>query len=197
MAGAEPMAVIVQQCIASLFSGVAMSYCRCDDNALVVEYGPGQGRGVVSGQYAITPHRYEISREEGQTVFSPGNAAHGFFLKRDEDGRYSEEPEVVNHGRVELGDSQLKALREGVELLENRLLCPVDVEFAIDQQGKLWFLQVRPVTSLPGGSSFSTPSPVNILDQGVVVSESPSLSFTACLSAGIFPTASWLPGMGL
>ena len=171
VAGAEPMAVIVQHCISCRFSGVAMSYRRCDDNTLVIEYGPGQGRGVVSGQYAITPHRYEILREEGQTVFSAGNAAHGFFLKRDEDGRYSEEPGAVNHGRVELGDSQLRALHEGIELLENRLLCPVDVEFAIDQQGKLWFLQVRPVTCLPGGSSFSTPSPVNILDQGVVVSD--------------------------
>ena len=171
VAGAEPMAVIVQHCISCRFSGVAMSYRRCDDNTLVVEYGPGQGRGVVSGQYAITPHRYEVSRGEGQTVFSPGNAARGFFLKRDEDGRYSEELAAVNHGSVELDDRQLKALHEGVERLENRLLCPVDVEFAIDQQGELWFLQVRPVTSLPGGSSFSTPSPVNILDQGVVVSD--------------------------
>ena len=171
VAGAEPMAVIVQHCISCRFSGAAMSYRRCDDNTLVVEYGPGQGRGVVSGQYAITPHRYEISRGEGQTVFSPGNAARGFFLQRNEDGRYSEELAAVNHGSVELDDRQLKALHEGVELLENRLLCPVDVEFAIDQQGDLWFLQVRPVTSLPGGSSFSTPSPVNTLDQGVVVSD--------------------------
>ena len=171
VAGAEPMAVIVQHCISCRFSGVAMSYRRCDDNTLVVEYGPGQGRGVVSGQYAITPHRYEVSRGEGQTVFSPGNAAHGFFLQRNEDGRYSEELAAVNHGSAELDDAQLEALRQGVELLENRLLCPVDVEFAIDQQGELWFLQVRPVTSLPGGSSFSTPSPVNILDQGVVVSD--------------------------
>ena len=171
VAGAQPMAVIVQHCISCRFSGVAMSYRRCDDNTLVVEYGPGQGRGVVSGQYAINPHRYEISRGEGQTVFSPGNAAQGFFLKRNEDGRFSEELAAVNHGSAELDDVQLEALRQGVELLENRLLCPVDVEFAIDQQGELWFLQVRPVTSLPGGSSFSTPSPVNILDQGVVVSD--------------------------
>ena len=171
VAGVQPMAVIVQHCISCRFSGVAMSYRRCDDNTLVVEYGPGQGRGVVSGQYAITPHRYEIPRGEGQTIFSPGNAAHGFFLKRNENGRYSEELAAVDHDSVELDDSQLKALHEGIERLENRLLCPVDVEFAIDQQGKLWFLQVRPVTSLPGGSSFSTPSPVNILDQGVVVSD--------------------------
>ena len=171
VAGAEPMAVIVQHCISCRFSGVAMSYRRSDDNTLMVEYGPGQGRGVVSGQYAINPHRYEISRGEGQTVFSPGNAAQGFFLKRNEDGRFSEELAAVNHGSAELDDVQLEALRQGVELLENRLLCPVDVEFAIDQQGELWFLQVRPVTSLPGGSCFSTPSPVNILDQGVVVSD--------------------------
>ena len=171
VAGAQPMALIVQHCISCRFSGMAMSYRRCDDNTLVVEYGPGQGREVVSGQYAIIPHRYEVSRGEGQTVFSPGNADQGFFLQRNEDGRYSEELAAVNHGSAELDDVQLEALRQGVELLENRLLCPVDVEFAIDQQGELWFLQVRPVASLPGGSSFSTPSPVNILDQGVVVSD--------------------------
>ena len=171
VADAEPMAVIVQHCISCRFSGVAMSYRRCDDNTLVVEYGPGQGRGVVSGQYAITPHRYEISRGEGQTVFSPGNAAHGFFLQRNEAGCYSEELAAVDCASAELDDTLLETLRQGVELLENRLLCPVDVEFAIDQQGKLWFLQVRPVTSLPGNSSFSTPSPVNILDRGLVVSD--------------------------
>ena len=171
VADAEPMAVIMQHCISCRFSGVVMSYRRCDDNTLLVEYGPGQGRGVVSGQYEINPHRYEISRGEGQTVFTAGNAAQGFFLKRDEHGRYREELAAVNHGDVELDDAQLKALQQGIELLENRLLCPVDVEFAIDQEGELWFLQVRPVTSLPGGSSFTTPSPVNILDQGVVVSD--------------------------
>ena len=187
VAGAEPMAVIVQHCISCRFSGVVMSYRRCDDNTLVVEYGPGQGRGVVSGQYAITPHRYEISRGEDQTVFSPGNAARGFFLKRNEGGRYSEELAAVNHGSVELDDRQLKALHEGVELLENRLLCPVDVEFAIDQKGKLWFLQVRPVTSLPGGSSFSTPAPVNILDQGVAVSDGSGSGMALAVSGDEIP----------
>ena len=187
VAGTEPMAVIVQHCISCRFSGVTMSYRRGDDNTLVVEYGPGQGRGVVSGQYAITPHRYEISRGEGQTVFSPGDAVRGFFLKRNEDGRYSEELAAMKHGSVELDDRQLKALHEGVELLENRLLCPVDVEFAIDQQGELWFLQVRPVTSLPGGSSFSTPAPVDILDQGVVVSDGSGSGMALAVSAGETP----------
>ena len=169
-ADAQPMAVIVQHCISCRFSGVAMSYRRCDDNTLVVEYGPGQGRGVVSGQGAITPHRYERSRA-GQTVFSPGNAAHGFFLKRNDDGRCIEELAAADHGSVELDDVQLKTLHRGVERLENRLMCPVDVEFAIDHKGELWFLQVRPVTALAGGSSFAIASAVNILDQGAVVSE--------------------------
>ncbi len=113
VADAQPMAVIVQHCISCRFSGVVMSYCRCDDNTLVVEYGAGQGRGVVSGQYAINPHRYEIPRGEGQTVFTVGNAAHGFFLKRNEDGHYSEELAAVSHGSAELDDRQLKALHEG------------------------------------------------------------------------------------
>ncbi len=51
------------------------------------------------------------------------------------------------------------------------LCCPVDVEFAVDLNGKLHIVQVRPVTRLAGGSSFNAPAPTEALIDGTLVSE--------------------------
>ncbi|WP_257265713.1 DUF4116 domain-containing protein, partial [Endozoicomonas sp. ONNA2] len=62
-------------------------------------------------------------------------------------------------------------LRQAITKLEDLLLCPVDVEFAIDHQGRLFLLQVRPVTRLPGGMDFALPIPAETLASGEGISE--------------------------
>ncbi|WP_257292701.1 PEP/pyruvate-binding domain-containing protein, partial [Endozoicomonas sp. ONNA1] len=62
-------------------------------------------------------------------------------------------------------------LRRVVTELENLLLCPVDVEFAIDHQGRLFLLQVRPVTRLSGGMDFAMSIPEDSLATGEGASE--------------------------
>ena len=57
-----------------------MSYRRVDEGKLLIECGPGQPKAVVSGQYGITPHCYEIKRhgEQWEAIFKRGNPEHGF-----------------------------------------------------------------------------------------------------------------------
>ena len=153
-----------------------MSYRGIDDGTLLIECGLGQPKTVVSGQYGITPHSYEIKRngEQWEATFNPGNPERRFILSRNEQGGYVEklikcEPDAAASDFI--GKEQLDRLVQGCRKLENLLLCPVDFEFAIDPDGQVWFLQVRPITCLPGGSHFSMASPARFLDQGVPVSD--------------------------
>ncbi|WP_257293595.1 DUF4116 domain-containing protein [Endozoicomonas sp. YOMI1] len=170
------ISIILQQCIQCRVGGVAMSYRGIDDGTLVIECGPGQPKAVVSGQYGITPHSYEIKRngEQWESTFNPGNPERGFILSRNDQGGYDEElikcePDSATPDFI--GKDQLNRLVQGGRKLENALLCPVDFEFAIEQDGQVWFLQGRPITCLPGGSHFSMASPARYLDQGAPVSD--------------------------
>ncbi len=58
-----------------------------------------------------------------------------------------------------------------IEQLENLLSCPVDVEFAVNRQGEVVILQVRPVTRLSGGKQFSAARPTEFISSGRLVSE--------------------------
>ena len=172
----EGMSIILQQCIECQFGGVAMGYRALDDRTLVIEYGPGQPKTVVSGQYGIKPHCYEIKRngEEWEATFIPGNPDCGFFLRPNEERGYTEQL-IRFDSRAKaseaIGRAGLNTVVHGNRKLENALLVPVDIEFAIDPDGKVWFLQVRPITCLPGSSQFSMALPNHYLDRGTPVSD--------------------------
>ncbi|WP_422489294.1 DUF4116 domain-containing protein [Endozoicomonas sp. ALE010] len=172
----QGMAIILQQCIQCCVGGVGMSYRGIDDGTLLIECGSGQPKTVVSGQYGITPHGYEIKRngKEWEATFNPGNPEYGFILRANEQGGYEEEWVKFEPAAATaefIGKEQLNCLVEGGKTLEDALLCPVDFEFAIDPEGHVLFLQGRPITCLPGGSHFSMASPHRSLDQGTVISD--------------------------
>nr|WP_306674589.1 DUF4116 domain-containing protein [Endozoicomonas sp. ISHI1] len=174
-----PMALIIQQCIDCQYGGVAMSFQSFQDDTVRVEYTPGQPRGVVAGQSGNTPHRIDIFREEGAKSWQyfPGTVSNPFILqKNSENNGYSEtriddaKPQS-DDGRHILSDDTVSTLREMVTKLEGLLLCPVDVEFAIDHQGCLFLLQVRPITRLTGDMEFAVSVPEDSLASGEAVSE--------------------------
>ncbi|MBO9496788.1 DUF4116 domain-containing protein [Thalassotalea sp. G20_0] len=172
----QGMAIILQQCIQCCVGGVGMSYRGIDDGTLLIECGSGQPKTVVSGQYGITPHGYEIKRngKQWEATFKPGNPEYGFILRTNEQGGYEEEWVKFEPAAATaefIGKDQLSRLVEGGKTLEDALLCPVDFEFAIDPDGQVLFLQGRPITCLPGGSHFSMASPPRSLDQGTVISD--------------------------
>ncbi|WP_257281876.1 PEP/pyruvate-binding domain-containing protein, partial [Endozoicomonas sp. ISHI1] len=175
-----PMALIIQQCIDCRYGGVAMSFQSFQDKTVRIEYTPGQPRGVVAGQSGNTPHRIDIYREglteeAGSSQYFPGMISSHFVLHKNNNG-YSETSiddadTQSNDVEQQLSDDMVSELRRVVTELENLLLCPVDVEFAIDHQGRLFLLQVRPVTRLSGGMDFAMPIPQETLAIGEGVSE--------------------------
>ncbi|WOG30416.1 PEP/pyruvate-binding domain-containing protein [Endozoicomonas sp. 8E] len=144
----QPMALIIQQCIDCQYGGVAMSFKSFADDTIRVEFTPGQPRGAVAGQSGNTPHRIEISRKGRKGADSyqyfPGTISSQFILHRNNNG-YSEKrmdgaDVQSNDGRQRLSDKMVSKLRKVVKKLEKLLFCPVDVEFAIDRQGRLFLL---------------------------------------------------------
>ncbi|WOG25672.1 PEP/pyruvate-binding domain-containing protein [Endozoicomonas sp. 8E] len=173
----QPMALIIQECIHCLHGGVAMSFQSFDDDTLRVEFTHGQPRGVVAGQSGNTPHRIDIFRKEGADSYQyfPGTISSHYILRKNNNGysetRIDDADAQSNDVEQKLTDDMIADLRQMVTKLEKLLLCPVDVEFAINNQGRLFLLQVRPVTRLSGGLDFAMPIPEETLTIGEGVSE--------------------------
>ncbi|WP_422451701.1 DUF4116 domain-containing protein [Endozoicomonas sp. ALC066] len=173
----QPMALIIQECIDCLHGGVAMSFQSFDDDTVRVEFTRGQPRGIVAGQSGNRPHRIDIFRKEGADSYQyfPGTISSHYILRKDNNGyseiRMDDADAQSNDVEQQLTDDMVADLRVMVTKLEKLLLCPVDVEFAINYQGRLFLLQVRPVTRLSGGLDFAMSIPEETLAIGEGVSE--------------------------
>ncbi|WP_257292864.1 DUF4116 domain-containing protein, partial [Endozoicomonas sp. ONNA1] len=175
----QPMALIIQHCVDCQYGGVAMSFRSFEDNTIRSEFTRGQPRGIVAGQSGNTPHRIDIARKEGaeNVQYFPGTISSHFILHKNIDNSgYSERiiydgDAPSNDDGQQIGNSIVSKLTEMVAKLEDLLLCPVDVEFAIDHQERLFLLQVRPITQLPGDMVFTMPIPENSLASGEGISE--------------------------
>ncbi|AFZ45924.1 pyruvate phosphate dikinase PEP/pyruvate-binding protein [Halothece sp. PCC 7418] len=118
--GESAMAVIVQQQIQGVFSGVAFSRDPITqmDEAVLIEALPGEATGVVSGQ--ATPQQYRVIPD------SP--------------------PRIEGEG--DMPESLLQDVAQLARELEDRFHgFPQDIEWTYDGE-KLWILQSRPITSL-------------------------------------------------
>ncbi|WP_448216750.1 DUF4116 domain-containing protein [Endozoicomonas sp. 2B-B] len=181
----QPMALIIQECIDCLQGGVATSFQSFDDDTLRVEFTHGQPRGVVAGQSGNTPHRIDISRKAGaeNVQYFPGKISSHFILHKNTDNcGYSEiriddgdalsddDGQKLSNGHI-LSNDIISQLKDVVAKLEDLLNCPVDVEFAIDHQGCLFMLQVRPITQLSGDMVFTMSMPEHSLASGEGISE--------------------------
>ncbi|WP_252176068.1 DUF4116 domain-containing protein [Endozoicomonas sp. 4G] len=173
----QPMALIIQECIDCQCGGVIMSFQSFQNRNIGVEFTRGQPRGVVAGQSGNTPHRIDISYEEGPDSYQyfPGAISSHYVLRKSNNG-YSEtridntdtEKDDVSHL---VTDKMVSDIRKMVTTLENLLLCPVDAEFAINRKGELCVVQVRPVTQLSGDMDFAMPIPEETIATGAGVSE--------------------------
>jgi phosphohistidine swiveling domain-containing protein len=137
------MGVIVEQQVAARISGVLFTRApeglrgaAADD--LVIEYCAGLGDALVSGH--IDPYRLVVSRATltVQNTTSPDTGSAG------DDGATLAPEHVVELSRLSLR-------------LEAELAAPQDIEWSIDEDGVIWILQARPITTSTGGGASRTP----------------------------------------
>ena len=166
----QPMALIMQSYLDCRFGGVAFSHTSLQDSTLQIEYAPGQPRAAVAGTHSIKPHRYQIKRNGDNPIqWRRGEISFYFTLKETAEGFTEEKHE--GSSAEELPEGIPEQLKRHIVQLENLLGCPVDVEFAVDQEDRLYLIQVRPVTTLPGAASFSGNPPNQPLCAGELVSD--------------------------
>ncbi|WP_067586832.1 PEP/pyruvate-binding domain-containing protein [Endozoicomonas ascidiicola] len=171
----QPVSLVLQICLNCHLGGVVLSHASLQDDTIQVEYTPGQARGVVSGDEGVTPHRYSLPRGDGvNSQWFPGNIPSRYQLLPLPDGSGYAEQKIENDSgstNEKLSETTVKELKALVQHLEDMLLCPVDVEFAVDRHNHLYLLQVRPVTRLTGGNHFNRGLPEQNKLSGQLVSE--------------------------
>ncbi len=101
--------------------------------SMLIEYCEGLGDKLVSGD--VTPGSVAVSRASGEVLSStaPPNSSAGI-----EDLR-----------------APVRALAKAALELERKLGKPLDIEWAIDGAGTIWFLQARPITAAPPATVWS------------------------------------------
>ena len=128
------MAVILQRQVPARVSGVLFTRApagtpTATDDALVIECCAGLGDRLVSGH--VDPERIVVPRAAGTAaVRTPGGSA----------------PPVGNL----LTAADVRALTRAALRLERELGAPQDVEWSIADDGRLWILQSRPITTMRG-----------------------------------------------
>lgn len=118
------VAVVVQAMIGSKKAGVAFSVNPATNNSqeILIEAAQGLGEAVVSGRG--TPDSYLVAKDNNQV----------------------KEMRTAGKHRI-LSDGEISRLSETIRKIENHYGYPQDVEWAIDENGILYVLQARPVTT--------------------------------------------------
>jgi pyruvate,water dikinase len=139
------MAVVVQRMVQADVAGVLFT---CDPvqnrrDRMVVEAVLGLGEAVVSGE--VTPDHYVLKRDgrvkKAQVFVQP------YAIVAMEAGGTQERALTPEEGGAQkVADEQLAALARIGDDLEQRLGCPQDIEWAL-QDGEIFVLQARPVTT--------------------------------------------------
>ncbi|MFC1668886.1 PEP/pyruvate-binding domain-containing protein [Spirochaetota bacterium] len=119
----ENVAVIIQEMVDAVTAGVLFTAdpVSLSRGHLVIEAARGLGVNVVDGKTGTV--QYKVDRNTGEIK---GNGS----------------PEnILNH-------NQIHELYKGALKVEKLYDMPVDIEWAVDGQGKVWWLQARPITTL-------------------------------------------------
>ncbi|MDP8980797.1 MAG: PEP-utilizing enzyme [Acidobacteriota bacterium] len=128
------IAVIVQRMVRARTSGVIFTAepVTGDRNTLAIDACPGLGEALVSGQ--ITPEHFEL-RKQGFQVRKHENRA-GYLTK-----------------------AEIRKVAQHALEIERQFGEPQDIEWSLDDQGRLHILQSRPITTLYDTAAWRSPVP--------------------------------------
>ncbi len=138
------MCVVVQRMVDARAAGVLFSAdpVSARRDRLIIDAVPGLGEALVSGEQ--TPDHFELDN------------SNSVCLK-----------ELVSDTAC-LSDAEVQQLATQARDAEKKFAQPLDMEWAIDQHGELFWLQARPITTLPADlNELDTPiAPDDILTTG-------------------------------
>jgi len=140
------MAVVIQQMVDARAAGVMFtrSPLTGDRSVITIEATWGLGSAVVSGE--VTPDRFVIAKITGEISVRDISDKHVQHLPAASGGVDEvETPEALRRIPC-VSDQELSELKEIGRQVERHYGRPQDIEWAIDQNGKIFLLQSRPET---------------------------------------------------
>ena len=140
------MAVVVQRMVDAMCAGVMFtrSPLTGDKSVITIEGAWGLGSAVVSGE--VTPDRWVLGKITGEISVRDISDKHARQVPAPGGGIHEVENEAAIANQPCLTDDQLMALREVGRKIERHYGKPQDIEWALDQDGKVLLLQSRPET---------------------------------------------------
>lgn len=151
--GAPPaprsMAVGVMHLVPARASGVAFSVDPLTgrDDRVIIEATWGFGEPVVHG--TITPDRIEMSAEDGRVVRCRQGSKKMARVYDDERGMHTVKLPAARAQAAALDTPELTMLFQQVQVVAAVAGRPVDCEWVLDESGRVWIVQWRPVTAVP------------------------------------------------
>ncbi|NDY55445.1 pyruvate, phosphate dikinase [Desulfovibrio sulfodismutans] len=150
------MAVLCQRMIAARSSGVLFTRDPMDPDGgrMLLTAVPGLGTQAVSGRAVADVYRparelgteptrdtpVEIAEKTVREVLAPRGGL-----------RLEDVPEDMRHAAL-LAPGQIEALRGHGLRIEALAGCPQDIEWSVDEDGRVWILQARPARLVPTAS---------------------------------------------
>jgi phosphohistidine swiveling domain-containing protein len=141
------LAVVVQQMVNATAAGVLFTANPLTGrrHQAVIDANPGLGEAVVSG--AVNPDHFVVNAASGEVI--ERHLGEKQLLIRALAGGGTEHIELEEQSKVSsLTDEQIVALAKLGMQVEAHFGVPQDIEWAIDDSGKIWLTQSRPITTL-------------------------------------------------
>lgn len=141
------VAVVVQKMIESKVSGVMFTAnpITKDTTEIMLEVGYGLGEFLVQG--LITPDNFIIDKKTLSIKSRDIQTQDTMLIFKDGKNTEVAVPDDIKDKQA-ISDEKVKELAELAIKIENHYGKPQDIEWAIDDQGKIWILQSRPITTL-------------------------------------------------
>ena len=147
------MAVIIQRMVAAELSGVAFSRNPVNPSKreqLIISAVYGVGEGLVSGE--LDADNYYVNRDSFQYQEEILEKDFGYFVRKTSGIEKRAIPDESRKTSTLTKEQVLEIAKQIIEI-ENKFFLPQDSEWCIEK-GELYFVQTRPITSLPDPSFF-------------------------------------------
>ncbi|HSQ90376.1 PEP/pyruvate-binding domain-containing protein, partial [Romboutsia sp.] len=140
--------VVIQEMIDAKKSGIMFSADPLTNsyNNITIDAGFGLGEALVSG--LITPDLYKYHKVENKIIYKEVNKKE-IAIYRNKGGGTQQVILDENQKTTQvLSDNEIKQLSNMAKDIETYYNSPQDIEWAINEEGKIYILQSRPITSL-------------------------------------------------
>ena len=141
------MAVVIQEMCEADVSGVLFTVSPFSRDVSIIESNWGLGESVVSG--AITPDRFQVSRETGSVLEKTVATKREMVTAAGVSEVAPAQQDVSSLTEVQLNELTVLGLQ-----VESRYAQPMDIEWAL-ADGAFVLLQARHITTLSGSTPFS------------------------------------------